>query len=461
MNLRQDRWDIATVGLLVAALVTVLLTYDDYGITWDEPTFVEYGKEIARDLAGGETFNAVENRTVRQMISRYGGLYEWSVAILTSFFEPDEPYPFRHLINALVGLLGVGGAARLGRWFLGPAGGFSAALILLLSPVYYGHMFNNSRDIPFAAAYVWSLYYLVRVLPAFMRRDGGLGFGLATRFGISLGLALAVRIGGLLLVAYTGFFLAIGLALAWRFDGLRPSRLLVRSSAALVWSLVLAYGIMLVCWPWAQQAPLARPWEALTMMSNFPYRMDILLGGIWYPPDSVPLGYLPHMLGVQTPEAILLLYLGGLAVGGWAVWHFRTRDRAMALGAAVMICAALAPIGYIILARSVVYDSFRHVLFTVPVFCVGAAAAWVVAGRRLQTRYGVWGGAVTAGRRGYRDRRHRVSNGGASSQSNGLLQRVRGRPGRSAYPVRNRLLGKLDEGSIGNTGGPLRGGVPR
>jgi hypothetical protein len=69
----------------------------------------------------------------------------------------------------------------------------------------------------------------------------------------------------------------------------------------------------------------------------------------------------------------------------------------MALGAAVMICAALAPIGYIILARSVVYDSFRHVLFTVPVFCVGAAAAWVVAGRWLQTRYGVWGGRSLQG----------------------------------------------------------------
>jgi len=397
MKMRQDPWDIATVALLVAALVTVLLTYDDYGITWDEPTFVEYGKEIVLDLAGGDTVEAVESQTVRQIISRYGGLFEWVAAVSTSLFDPDEPYRFRHLINALVGLLGVCGAARLGRWFLGPQGGFYSAAILMLSPVYYGHMFNNSRDIPFAAGYVWSLYFLVRVLTTFFRRDGGLGFGLATWFGITLGLALAVRIGGLLIVAYAGFFLSVGLVLAWRYDDLRTSRILARSCGALAWSFVVAYGIMLSCWPWAREAPLTRPWEALTMMSKFPYRLDVLLAGTWYAPDSIPPSYLPHMLGVQTPEAILFLSLSGLGVAGWTVWHFRMRDRDLALGVAMTLCAALAPIGYIVFRHSVVYDSFRHILFTIPVFCVGAAAALVVAGRWLQTRYGEWGRGALQG----------------------------------------------------------------
>ena len=37
-------------------------------------------------------------------------------------------------------------------------------LLLALTPSWFGHLFINPKDIPFAAGYVWSLYFLVRCL---------------------------------------------------------------------------------------------------------------------------------------------------------------------------------------------------------------------------------------------------------------------------------------------------------
>jgi hypothetical protein len=388
MRTRLDRWDLATAVVLLGALATVLLTYQDYGITWDEPTFAQYGEALAKDLRSGGT-DADADRTVRrEIVSIYGGLFELLAALATSFFGAEQPYVFRHLLNALVGLIGVCGTALLARWMAGPQAGFYASLILLLSPVYYGHMFNNSRDIPFAASHIWALYFLVRILRAFTTRDSGLGFGLAALFGVALGFALSVRIAGLLLIAYVLFFIVVGLALAsWREE--RPTnKALIRSSAALASSFVIAFGIMLAGWPWARESPFIRPFEVLQFVSKFPYRLDILLDGTWYPPDAIPRTYLPHMLGVQTPEAILFLSLMGVALAGWLVVSFRTRDRRLVLETAAIACAALAPMAFIMLRRSILYDSFRHVLFIVPVFCVGAAAALFVGGQWLGARYG-------------------------------------------------------------------------
>ena len=49
--------------------------------------------------------------------------------------------------QACFGLLG---SWKLGRLLGGPAAGFTALTLLVLTPVWYGHMFNNPKDMPFA-----------------------------------------------------------------------------------------------------------------------------------------------------------------------------------------------------------------------------------------------------------------------------------------------------------------------
>lgn len=49
---RLGRWlDLRAVAVLGVALVVVLRTRDDYGITWDEPAHMDYGDAALRTLA--------------------------------------------------------------------------------------------------------------------------------------------------------------------------------------------------------------------------------------------------------------------------------------------------------------------------------------------------------------------------------------------------------------------------
>src|SRR5919204_6048803 len=102
------------------------------------------------------------------------------------------------------------GCWRLGRALGGRRAGFFALLFLLLPPNYYGQMFNNPKDIPFAVGGVWATYYMVRILPSLPRPS----WRLLVKMGLAIGLALGVRVGGLLFLCYLG--LLLGLSALWQ-----------------------------------------------------------------------------------------------------------------------------------------------------------------------------------------------------------------------------------------------------
>src|SRR5690606_1233521 len=72
------------------------------------------------------------------------------------------------------------------------------------------HAFFNPKDIPFAAAYVWGLWALLRAV-----RGDNYCWRSALIFGLLAGACMAVRVGGLLLLCYAGLFILIGLMINW------------------------------------------------------------------------------------------------------------------------------------------------------------------------------------------------------------------------------------------------------
>src|SRR5207244_5084620 len=116
--------------------------------------------------------------------------------------------------------LGLVGCWKLARAMSGARAGFVAALFLISTPNYYGQMFNNPKDIPFAVGIVWSSYYIVRIVPALPRPS----LALTATLGAASGLTMGVRIGGLLLMCYLGLLLALDAT--WRAVAARPIGLL-------------------------------------------------------------------------------------------------------------------------------------------------------------------------------------------------------------------------------------------
>src|SRR3977135_369751 len=211
--------------LLLGAAVLIGLTFTDYGVTWDEDVHNWYGNFVLDYYLSLFT----DQRALNWLnLYNYGAAFDMIAAALNKF-SPLGVYETRHLLNGFVGLVGLAGCWKLGRVLGGSRAGFLALLFLLLTPNYYGQMFNNPKDIPFAVGGVWATYYMVRILPSLPRPP----LRLLVKAGRGVGLALGVRVGGLLFGCYLG--LLLGLSAAWQGMAARRLTTMVAAGVTSLW----------------------------------------------------------------------------------------------------------------------------------------------------------------------------------------------------------------------------------
>jgi len=365
--------DLASAAVVAVVLALVLLTFRDYGITWDETWHLVYGDHI---LEWFLTLGADTSALCYRIDFLYGGAFDLLGAIARRI-SPLSPVDTIHLVGALVGVLGLWGTWRLARRLGGPVAGLVAVVLLATTPVYYGHMFNNPKDLPFAVGYVWALDALCDVvlrMPRVPRRTW-------IRFAVLAGLAMGVRIAGILLLVYLA---AVVLGLAFLraratgslAAGLATARRLGRPAA---FAMLGAWVVMLLPWPWALLDPIRRPWMSLGRMSRFTVHKRVMpFAGEDMLTTDPRWDYLLHYFGLGLPLVVLALVLAAAGLVGVAVWRHRERvslhQRNMAL---VLAAAILAPPAYAIVVRAVLYDGLRHFLFLVPPLVVAAALAAV------------------------------------------------------------------------------------
>src|ERR1700753_2434692 len=108
----------------------------------------------------------------------------------------------RRLRGAIVGMVGLAVTWRLGRRVGGPLAALAAVLLLALCPTFYGHMFMNPKDAPFAVAMVILMLGLVRLAEEYPAPSPrtilivGLGAGLSLGSRVLGGLALLYAVIG-------------------------------------------------------------------------------------------------------------------------------------------------------------------------------------------------------------------------------------------------------------------------
>lgn len=370
-NLNFARWDWASLLLLGLATLFVLITFSDFGVTFDEPRQQLYADYVLDFyLTGGKA----PWRADLFNMALYGGAFEGTAAALQRML-PFSIWDTRHLLNAFVGIFGGIGVWKLTRYLGGSRAAFLSGLLLFLLPSYLGHSFNNPKDIPFAVGYVWTLYFILRMLPLLPRPPWKLIVGL----GLSLGLTLGVRVGGVLLIPYLGLACAIFLFFPKLCKtGAEPKFWKRFQWLAITASIVLAmaYVVMLLCWPSALQAPITQPLAAIEAMSNFVDWDDgtVLYAGKDVPATDLPWHYLPHYFMVKLPE----LFLIGLPVGAiiWALKQRKKRSTLKLLQLVILLTAIFFPPVTAVLKHSILYDGLRHFLFLLPLLTILCALAW-------------------------------------------------------------------------------------
>jgi hypothetical protein len=305
----------------------------------------------------------------------YGGGFDMIAALLHKVI-PLELFETRRLVGAIVGVVGLAVTWRLGRRLGGPVAGLAALLLLALCPIFYGHMFMNPKDAPFAVAMVILMMGLVRLADEYPQP--------APRtiliVGIGAGLSIGSRIlGGLALVYAIAGFMPLFVD---EFNTQGPSeaiRRFVHVLYVLLPGLVLGYLVMGLIWPWSI-IEFDNPFRAVTYFSHFfekPWK-EMFDGALVSVPD-MPWSYLPTLFALQLPEVLLLL----LAVGIAGTFALLPRGEVPARRKTILLMLTLAatlPIAIAIVKRPALYNGIRHFIFVIPPMTIlgGIAFGWIM-----------------------------------------------------------------------------------
>src|SRR5579862_6972076 len=365
--------DALAILVLVLTGAIAAATFRDYGLGWDDYTHSQYGSLLVSLYSSG----FADKRALSFVnLYMYGGGFDLLAALVAKVL-PFGLFETRRLVGAAVGLVGLFITWRLGRRLGGPFAGLVALILLAACPLYYGHMFINAKDGPFAVTSVLALLGIVRAFQEYPRATPAT----IALCGVGIGLAVGSRVMGGFALIDAMVPLPLLVALRARGSGLKPAfsecGLFLY---ALIPGAILAYLVMGLVWPWSVVAPL-NPFHAVEYFSNFfekPWRE--LFDGRLIPVPDMPRSYVPTLVALKLPEVLLALGLCGIA-GAIVAVAGRGRGGSAGHRAALLavVLAATLPILITIAARPAMYNGIRHFVFTVPPLAVlgGLAGAWI------------------------------------------------------------------------------------
>lgn len=370
----QDPWLLAArlaLALMIPLAVRMSL---DVGLTWDETVQRIYGDHVLAWYTSG-----FSERGALSYINLYlyGGLFDLPAQwVISTGLSPWGVYETRHVLTALVAVGGIVATWLAARRIAGPRAAFAAGAMLALTPAWVGHGLFNPKDIPFGTAAAFLMYACTRIA---MRR-GSASWRDAVLAGVSLGFVLGIRAGGMFMVAYPIVAACLPLALrTFDRDDRPPLRAAVRDTGLTlgryVCVLPLAWIIMLSAWPWAQQAPFTRPFEAAASAAHFPWGGKLRFDGAILSAADIPRSYLLTWFEVTLPD----VYLVALACGVISIIAIvRTRKFDLPRMPAVMllVLSVLAPFAGVLLTNPTLYDAHRHFLFVMPLLAALAGIAF-------------------------------------------------------------------------------------
>ena len=348
---------LALCALFAVASVVVL---DDYGIGLDgigqrraAIVNVDYVTTGNIDSLVGEGFRhyyGIAFEMPLLLAERALGLQDIRIIYLT-----------RHLLTHLFFIAGGFACGMLAYRTLGSRWVAALAMLLfLLHPRLYAHSFFNSKDVPFAAMLIITLYFAHRAF----RRDT---IGAFTLCGIVMGLAINLRLFGLILPPMILAMRALDL---WQANKEERKRILLASAAFLAAALATTY----IVHPYYWENPL-RFIEVARALSQHPSSSENFFMGEIHLAEAMPWNFISVWFAITAPPLTLLLgALGAAAVCCQGVSRpiAALRDREMRFRILLLSCFAL-PVVAVIALQSNLYDGWRHMYFLWGPFCLLAA----------------------------------------------------------------------------------------
>ncbi|MBS7543747.1 ArnT family glycosyltransferase [Ancylobacter oerskovii] len=357
---------LASLLLFAGLTAWVLAVFRDYGISNDEPVQHTYGQLLWQWYGSGFK----DDRAFHYInLYLYGGLFDLIAAGLEPYVSLPV-YDLRHLISAGFGLAGLVAVWRWTRLIAGEKTAILAVALLAITGMYGGAMFTHTKDVPFAAAMAWSLYFVTCVAAAL---PGLPAWRTVVGLGLAVGCALGLRVGGVFAIFYLGLTVLAGGVVH------RDPRLVLRLVLRLVPAGLIALMVMALAWPWSVLPP-TNLFEAMGAFSHFSFDLSTLINGRTVPIGEVPGTYMSEYLLIKLPDVALLGLIAALPLGIAALFRAEAGERRRALVFLPLVLALAVPVAFTLAEHPPLYNGIRHFLFVIPpatiAAALGLAALW-------------------------------------------------------------------------------------
>lgn len=365
-------------------IIMPVMSYNS-GISGDEQGYhYKHGQNVYNYFATlGKDSSALHYDN--SVLHLYGPAFDLFTVIVIKVFNVEKVFEVRHMINAWSGWLAILITGLLATMLAGWRAGVMALIFMFLSPRFLGHSFNNPKDIPFAMATIMTLYFMIRFLKEFPKPR----WGTVLLTGLGIGMAIGVRVGGLLLIAYLFLFSGIYFLVTERIRNLFAGENMQRLGRLLLYLILISligYVLGILTWPYALQSPISNPLKAMDVMTNYATSIRQLFEGqiIWS--NRAPWYYVPKYIVITIP----LVVLSGVAL--FFLLIPKMERKLNYLWVFIIAFTFLFPVIYIIDKESNVYGGWRHSMFIYPSIviaaCIGFATLLRLTGNRY-LRYGV------------------------------------------------------------------------
>ena len=360
---------------VVGFVVAYPLLSQQYGMTWDEKQHDEYSKVAYNWVStfGDDTAALAESTSnqdyVRQIFRHYGEHMNLIAAIVYNTFDTD-PYNTRHFIISLYGLIGLICVGLTLRALTSWRGAIIALLFVGLNPSWLGFSMNNPTDIPFAAGFAVSGYFMVRVLQNMPRPKSKH----ITWLGIGIGIGIGSRVGAILLIAYMGLFMGI----QWLAYCIKNKKGIFSEGVGAYFKTLIRIGALgylfgILLWPYALSNPIKNVYISFKKSSEnafYANNTELFEGKRLYMLTEAPGYYVVKFLSIGNP----IYLLAGIALTLLLLNWLRKYVNA---GYVLMFVFMMAfPVAWAEYTDLNYYNGWRHYLFIIPSMVVLSALSY-------------------------------------------------------------------------------------
>jgi len=342
--------------LFLVYLLIGLSIFDDYGISWDEPS---------NRMQGIVSYNYLFNNDkhlLNYKNNEYGVAFHLPLVIIEKILnlkDSREIYLLRHLLTFISFYISsIFFFLICKSYFRSNLLGFLGTICLILSPRIFAHSFYNSKDLVFLSFFIISIFTLI----SFLKEKN---YSRLIYHSLTSAFVIDIRITGILIPALTIILFIID-----SFKENLTLFIIKKSIINLFLYILITIFFTILFWPYLWESPLVNFIEAYKSFSKYNWGGEVLfMGDFMKAKEYIPWYYSIVWLAITTPIFYIINFLIGISYYFKKIYkeklNFILSDQNHEY---IILLWFFCPLITVILLKSALYDGWRHLFFIYPAF---------------------------------------------------------------------------------------------